>query len=225
MKPEHTFDAKEVINKYLFGDISVFEEQNRGRPRIIRSTEFVDLFEELKKKCLDGAVKTLNQSSNPRVDAVLTSFFRKVKKIPLILLQYCGSKTQYKDKGLMIPLISYIESFRKGFMKLFSNDKNDSKIFELFLGFISTSLPAMRVKKILDNFRDSRAIGKELHLLYITLSQISRGTSKKDIQNNYEQNPAFRAMVNELPTILNRGNLQFNQEAYNKLLKKMNKQL
>jgi hypothetical protein len=222
MKPKHRFDAKEVVDKYLFGDISVFEERDEAGQRVKMSTEFSALFNYLRHECLDAIVDILSVGNTTRSDAKSTFFFRKINKIPLILLQYYGSKTQYKDKGLEIPLIAYIESFRKCFMPLFHSE-DESNILELFLGFISTSLPAKRVKKILENFRDSKVISEELHLLCISLSETSRGTSKMDFQYTFENNLAFRTMVNQLPMILNKGMLQFNQVAFKKLLKKISK--
>lgn len=220
MQPEHQFDAQEVIDKYLYGDEENFKENIRGRPRIYYSTKFADLLSCITEKCLKKIIANLQHESVDRVDAQLTSFFRKVRKIPLLLLQYYGSKTQYKDKGLRTPFISYIECFRVCFTKLFGANKNYS-ILELFLGFITTSLPISRVKVILVNLRNSNVISEELYSLYINLSEQSRCTSKKTIQFIFKHNLAFKLMVQKLPSFCKKGGMEINMKVYEKLESKI----
>lgn len=189
------FDAAEIVEEYLYDDKDFSE--NRGRPRMFKSNDYNDLITEVMNKTLEE-IKTLfydhfeKISSNKkyRVDAVLTSLYRTLKKVPLKMLHYYGSKTKFKSKMNDSCLISYIEIFKKCFMVVFPECENED-LLKLFLFFISLHYPECRVRLILDSLSKSLIDDKEQAKYQNMLANVKK-TSKKDIKVVYQQNSAFK---------------------------------
>ena len=204
-KNNSSFDAEKIIRKYLLGDADFSE--NRGRPRLLKSNDYDDLISIVKENTVeeikDMLVKHLEKiKSNKkyRVDAILTSLYRTLRKVSLKLLHYYGSKTKFKSKQNDSCLISYIEIFKKCFMVVFPQREKED-LLKLFLNFITLHYPECRVKLIINSLSKSLITEKD-QAKYLKLLESVKKTSKKEIKNVYQQNSAFKIIVNGVQTLI-----------------------
>jgi hypothetical protein len=194
-RAKQNFDSKQTICDYLIGNASF--NQNRGRPRNLNSTEYDDLVAHLKEKLFDD-IEILLSDPEKRTDAKLTSFSRKVKKIPLTLLHYYCSKTQFKSASIEATLISYIEFFKMCFEVVFPQ-VGVYQLQNIFLDVITLHFSECRVLAILKKLVSDGVITQDQMKVYESKLKLSKATSKKKVKDLYENNLAFECMINSMP--------------------------
>ena len=241
-KNSSSFNAEEYILKYLLGDADF--SGNRGRPRLFKSNDYDDLISIVKENTVeeikDMLVKHLEKIKSDeryRGDAILTSLCRTLRKVSLKLLHYYGSKTMFKSKQNDSCLISYIETFKKCFMVVFPQCEKED-LLELFLNFITLRYPKRRVKIIINSLSKSLITEKDQkkYLNFLKSSKTtskktskktsrntSRNTSKKEYKNVYQQNSAFKIIVNGVQTLIHeeQGISQEVKEIFAKVISKI----
>ena len=106
-------------------------------------------------------------------------------------------------------------------MVVFSQCEKED-LLELFLNFITLRYPKRRVKIIINSLSKSLITEKD-QKKYLNFLESSKKTSKKEIKNVYQQNTAFKIIVNGVQTLIHeeQGISQEVKEIFAKVISKI----
>lgn len=91
----------------------------RGRPRASKEITIAQLNAKIDKLFRELNLKISKTLKIGRTDALDIAIKRKICKIPDVFLKLIASKSHYKSKDLKVNLQAYMESFLKGYVKIF----------------------------------------------------------------------------------------------------------
>ena len=134
-----------------------------------------------------------------RSDAKFASLARAFKKIPLYLLEECGSKWNYKAQDIFDVVREYLKVFSWWVWVLYKVDDNTLKLYtktihDLFLNFIVLSYPDSRWNEILDLLVINRdnILNKDSYNILKSVLTIRTKASKKSYRMLKSLNWCYR---------------------------------
>lgn len=174
----------------------VNDTPKRGRPENIKSWDPCVLT-ALLQKWEDDLVKKMRKDQ--RIDALFASVSRFFKKIPDVFLKYIGSRCQFKSRDIWSVLRSYLKSFLKGYLVIFSCEEG-TNLSELFLDYVCLCFPTTKVTEILNKWLAEGSIKDELYNDKINQLVLRKKASKKAFKDFYKANVCLRTICQVIPT-------------------------
>ena len=118
----------------------------RGRKRAKLPENSQELNNLVKKYFREGIQDLQNNKSRKRRDASLKAFLRLVKKLPLFLVENCGSKNKYKHNNLLDYSAAYSESHCSFLFSI--NDFNEERILRSYIEYVVIYFPPSKVIRL-----------------------------------------------------------------------------
>lgn len=134
-----------------------------------------------------------NKRSQKRKDAMITIFFRVIKKLTYELIQKCATKNLYKRSEVLDFTMSFCEAHH-AFLSL-CGESYEVRGLQSFIEFIIIFFPPEKSKALLLLIRDSGEVDQEFITQQIEFLSLRKVTTKKHIyhwvKNSWTLNKMF----------------------------------